>query len=177
MGLPLGMNDELSAPHCLTCPFRSEVVSHWSCQPFNSPNDVVVRRADGSIWFTDPSYAYHQGLRPTPVLGEWVWRHMPTPLPSQTDGKKRPHSDGTEETLSCTGSTEVVADGFHRPNGLAFSPDEMILYVTDTGYATGTNLDPSKPRSIYAFDVTEHGQRLSNRRLIYVSRAHVGAGI
>jgi gluconolactonase len=84
-------------------------------------------------------------------LGEWVFRHSPA---------------GSLEKAS----TEVVADGFCRPNGLVFSPDESILYVTDTGHVTAHGLDPSKPRSIYAFDVIAGGRRLSNRRLIYVSR-------
>lgn len=142
----------LPSTHPLTLsltPHRDEVASGWGGQPFNSPNDVVVRFADGSVWFTDPSYASTQGLRGPPVLGEWVFRHTPA------DARNK----------ACT---EVVADGFCRPNGLVFSPDESILYVTDTGYATGGGLDAANPRSIYAFDVTDGGRRLSNRRLIYV---------
>lgn len=116
------------------------MVSHWSGQPFNSPNDLVVRRTDGSVWFTDPSYAHAQGLRAPPVLGEWVWRCQP---PCTAEGG----SGATGACASSAGVCEVVADGFHRPNGLAFSPDERTLYVTDTGYATGRGLDPAAPRS------------------------------
>ena len=40
---------------------------------YNSPNDVVVDRK-GNVWFTDPAYAYYQGLVPNRTLGDWVWR-------------------------------------------------------------------------------------------------------
>ena len=73
----------------------------------NSPNDVVVR-ADGSIWFTDPSYGIdsdHEGNAGESELGGcFVFRLDPT-----------------------TGELRVVADDFVRPNGLAFSPDESRL--------------------------------------------------
>ena len=131
-----------------------EVATSWSDnQPLNSPFDVAVRQ-DGSVWFTDPSYAAAQGVRDPPVLGDWVWRHD-----------------------SVSGAMEVVADGFVKPNGLAFSPDEAVLYVTDTGHATGRQgaaaTDPAGPRSIYAFDVEPGSRRLSGRRLLYVSDAGV----
>ena len=77
--------------------------------PFNSPNDVCVR-SDGSIWFTDPSYGHLQGFRPAPAGGDHVYR-----------------------IDAVTGRTTRVASGFDKPNGLAFSPDERILYVGDTG--------------------------------------------
>ena len=133
-------------------------VNRWGDHPFNSPNDVVVRRADGSVWFTDPSYGHRQGFRPRPTLGDWVWRHDPA-----------------------TGATAVVADGFARPNGICFSPDESVVYVTDTGHATGDGgdraLDPAGPRSVYAFDVAADGAHLERRRLLYVADAGVPDGI
>src|SRR4051794_33260821 len=75
--------------------------------PLNSPNDVVVAR-DGAVWFTDPSYGHRQGFRPAPALPDRIYR---------LDG----------------GRLEVMADGFGKPNGLAFSPDERTLYVSDSG--------------------------------------------
>ncbi|HEU0247396.1 MAG TPA: SMP-30/gluconolactonase/LRE family protein [Gaiellaceae bacterium] len=77
--------------------------------PLNSPNDVVVTR-DGAIWFTDPSYGHLQGFRPAPVLADSVYRHDPV-----------------------SGETQLVASGFDKPNGLVFSPDERVLYVSDNG--------------------------------------------
>ena len=80
-----------------------------------------------------------------------------------------------------TGATAVVADGFARPNGICFSPDESVVYVTDTGHATGDGgdraLDPAGPRSVYAFDVAADGAHLERRRLLYVADAGVPDGI
>ena len=82
------------------------VVDSFRGRPLNSPNDVVVTR-DGAIWFTDPSYAHLQGFGPEPQLPDAVYRY--------TDGE-----------------LTMVADGFEKPNGLAFSPDERVLYVGDS---------------------------------------------
>jgi gluconolactonase len=88
---------------------RETLVDEVAGLPLNSPNDVVVAR-DGSIWFTDPSYGHLQGFRPPPRLPDRVYRHDPR-----------------------SGGTTVGADGFDKPNGLAFSPDERVLYVADNG--------------------------------------------
>jgi gluconolactonase len=123
---------------------REPVVEDWRGLPFNSPNDVVVA-SDGAIWFTDPSYGHLQGFRPEPMVGDFVYRHDPA-----------------------TGQTAVVADGFDKPNGIAFSPDERTLYVTDSG----ANQEPgsynvTRPHHIKAFDVNGR-MRLSGERLFAV---------
>jgi gluconolactonase len=106
--------------------------------PLNSPNDIVVSR-DGSIWFTDPSYGYLQGFKPEPAHGDYVYRF---------DGR-----------------LSVVEDSFDKPNGLAFSPDESILYVGDSGanHEVGT-FEPQRSHHIRAFDVVD-GRRLESGRL------------
>jgi len=87
--------------------YRTEtLLSDFYGTPFNSVNDVVVAK-DGAIWFTDPIYGSEQGFRGKPQLPAQVYRFDPT-----------------------SGSVRAVADGFGRPNGLAFSPDESVLYVT-----------------------------------------------
>jgi gluconolactonase len=104
---------------------RETLVRSYRGLPLNSPNDVAVK-SDGSIWFTDPSYAYLQGFGAEPQLGDHVYCH--------------------------DGELECVASSFEKPNGLAFSPDESVLYVGD-----------SEACAIEAFDVL-HGRVLANRR-------------
>jgi gluconolactonase len=109
------------------------LVDSWGGRPLNSPNDVVVG-PDGGIWFTDPSYGYLQGFRPRPALPDQVYRYDPA---SQ--------------------KLQVVAAGLDKPNGLAFSPDGLTLYVADNG----------APHHLLAFDVVE-GAGLAGERVIAV---------
>jgi sugar lactone lactonase YvrE len=111
------------------------IVDAWRGLPLNSPNDVVVV-ADGAIWFTDPSYGFLQGYRPQPQPGDYVYRHDPA-----------------------TGRTDVVADSFDKPNGLAFSPDESVLYVAATAART-----TSRAR-------TTRGGRITSSRSTFVTDA------
>jgi gluconolactonase len=84
---------------------RPEVlVDRYEGKRFNRPNDVVCR-SDGSIFFTDPGLRVPLAQRELPYAG--VYRITP---------------DGT---------TTLVAD-CEYPNGLAFSPDERVLYVANT---------------------------------------------
>jgi gluconolactonase len=89
------------------------LVTSFHGRQFNSPNDVVVH-SDGSIWFTDPIYGWEQGIRPRPRLPNQVYRYDPA-----------------------TGGIRAIADGFGRPNGICFSPDEKIVYITDTDWIHG----------------------------------------
>jgi gluconolactonase len=105
------------------------IVDRFEDKRLNSPNDVVVK-SDGSIWFTDPAYGIdsdYEGHRADSEIGAChVYRVEP-------DGR----------------DCRIVADDFVRPNGLAFSPDERRLYVSDTGR---THVD-NGPAHIRAFDV------------------------
>ncbi|PCN47748.1 gluconolactonase [Curtobacterium sp. 'Ferrero'] len=90
----------------------SVVVDGWGGGRLNSPNDVVVA-SDGAIWFTDPAYGITQPREGHPGVREygdhWVFR-------CGADGEDlRP----------------VVTD-VDEPNGLAFSPDERVLYVASS---------------------------------------------
>jgi gluconolactonase len=120
------------------------VVDHWRGLRFNSPNDVVVK-SDRTVWFTDPNYGEIQGFKGAPEVGAYVYCHDPI-----------------------TGETWVVADSFNKPNGLAFSPDESVIYITDTGanQAPGTYF-VGLPHHIRAFDVHD-GRHLRNERLFAV---------
>jgi gluconolactonase len=108
------------------------LTDRWGGLRLNSPNDVAVR-SDGTIWFTDPSYGYMQGFRPEPQIGDYVYRYDPA-----------------------SGRLSVVADSFDKPNGLAFSPDEQTLYITDSGANQESgSYHVRRPHRIVAFDVQD----------------------
>lgn len=110
----------------------------------NSPNDVVVKR-DGSVWFTDPSYGidgHYEGHKADSEIGAChVYRVAP-------------------EADDRWGEPVAVVTDMVRPNGLAFSPDERILYVADTGV---THV-PGTPAAIRAYDVGADGNSVGNGR-------------
>jgi len=129
------------------------VVESWFDLPFNSPNDVVVK-SDGTIWFTDPSYGSLQGFRNPPLAGDFVYRYDPADQ-----------------------STVVVVDSFNKPNGLAFSPDESILYVNDSAAIQGSNAyHVDLPHHIRAFDV-HAGRQLRGERLFAVVTPGIPDGL
>ncbi len=108
------------------------LADHYQGKRLNSPNDIVVR-SDGSLFFTDPPYGL---INESGVI-------VNQELPFQ--GVYRLSADG--QTLA------LLMDDFDRPNGLAFSPDESILYIDDTSRM-----------HIRAFDVSPAGN-LSNGRV------------
>jgi len=110
------------------------LIDRFEGKRLNSPNDVVCK-SDRSIWFTDPSFGilgWYEGAKATPELPTNVYRFDPT------------------------GKATVVAEGINQPNGLAFSPDESILYIVESR---------SVPRKILAFDVIQE-KTLGNRRVL-----------
>ena len=123
------------------------LVDSYEGKRLNSPNDVVVK-SDGTIWFTDPSYGIlsdYEGDKAESEIGAcYVFRFDPE-----------------RRDLS------VVADDFLKPNGLAFSPDESILYVVDTG----ATHDPDGPRHMRAFDVSDDGRKLNGGEVFAESTA------
>ena len=112
-----------------------------------SPNDVTVK-SDGSIWFTDPDYGF---LHPELGHGD---------IPEQ-DRNRVYQVDG--DTLDIT----MVSEDFDKPNGIAFSPDESVLYVGDTGRTHGE----FRPHRLMAFDVQDNG--LTNPRIFANVEPHV----
>lgn len=79
--------------------------------------------------------------------------------------------------IGLDGFVDVVANGFSQPNGLAFSPDEKRLYVTDTGYDTGRpgEFDIMQPHTVIVFDVGRDGL-LGNRRLFASVGTYINFG-
>lgn len=105
-----------------TAPYQTTpILTNYHGVPFNSVNDVVVSKVDGSIWFTDPPYGSEQGYKGAAMLPGQVYCYSP------------PKSGSTGE-----GSLRAVADGFGHPNGLCFSPDESVMYITDTDKQHGS---------------------------------------
>jgi gluconolactonase len=61
-----------------------------------------------------------------------------------------------------------VADGFDKANGIALSPDERTLYITDSGASqTPGSYHVDRPHHVTAFDITP-GRHLENERLFAV---------
>jgi gluconolactonase len=108
----------ISCSHRHRCLFRTEwdgtvsvLADRFEGKRLNSPNDVVCR-SDGSIWFTDPTYGIdtdYEGGKQEAELPPSVYR------------------------LDEDGELTLVAGDFQGPNGLAFSPDERLLYISETG--------------------------------------------
>ena len=113
------------------------VADSFQGKRLNSPNDVVVR-SDGSIWFTDPAFG---------ILGTYEGHRAAQELPLNV-----------YRVDPATGEMDAVAADLRAPNGLAFSPDETILYVVESR-ATPNRL-------ILAFDVGADGRTLSGKRVL-----------
>ncbi|KAF8510917.1 D-lactonohydrolase-like protein [Gautieria morchelliformis] len=108
---------------------------------FNSLNDAKTHPKSGAIFFTDVDYGFINGFRPPPLLPNQVYRFDPN-----------------------TSQVRVVADGIEKCNGIAFSPNGSVAYVSDTGSsATFLGADLSLR---YAFDVDEKTQVFTNRRVL-----------
>ena len=119
------------------------LVDSYQGKRLNSPNDLVVKR-DGTIWFTDPPYGLTE--------------------PNQGYG-------GEQEQDGCfvyrfdpaTGEIDAVVTDRKRPNGLTFSPDERLLYVSDT---SAFNI-PDGDHDIRVYEVV-NGRQVTNSRVFAV---------
>lgn len=132
---------------------RTTVVDRFQGHRLNSPNDLVVA-SDGAIWFTDPPYGIlddSEGQRADSELaGCFVFRFD-----------------------RASGELTVASDAMEHPNGLAFSPDESVLYVSDTSAAR----IPGGNHHILAFDVVDRGRRLANPRTFVAMEPGLADGL
>ena len=111
------------------------IANSFQGRQLNRPNDVVVK-SDSSIWFSDNGAGIrgnYLGHKATPELPYRVYRLDPA-----------------------TGQLTIAVGDMKRPNGLAFSPDEKLLYVIDTP-------GPGQ-RTIQLYDVVDNGTKTANRR-------------
>ena len=111
------------------------LVDRFEGKRLNSPHDVVVSR-DDAVWVTDPAFGILSDYE-----GERAERELPLNL---------------YRWDPATGQTTLLDDSIEAPNGLAFSPDEKLLYVVECR---------SVPRRILAYDVLD-GTRLARRRVL-----------
>lgn len=100
-------------------------------------------------------------LNDTAQMTTGVWRHQPS-----------------------TGLTQLVADSFDQPNGIAFSPDGKTVYITDTGADAVTpegdkaiKYHSYRARTVYAADVLPSGAGIKNLRPIFLGQDRVPDGI
>ncbi len=129
----------ISCSHRERCLFRTEfdgtvtrLVDRHGGKRLNAPNDVTVK-SDGTIWFTDPLYGIqndYEGGRQVSEQPPALYRFDPG-----------------------TGDIAAAASDFDGPNGVAFSPDESVLYVSETGDQTTDN----PKQYIRVFDVGPNG--------------------
>lgn len=116
-------------------PFKT-IVDHYQGKRFNSPNDLI-RSKNGDIYFTDPPYG----------------------LKGNDDPLKKIPENGVYR-LTKDGELTQIYTSLNRPNGLAFSPDESVLYVANSESKKNLWLSFSvqkgvlKDQSVF-FDATE----------------------
>jgi gluconolactonase len=113
------------------------IADRFQGKRLNSPNDVVVK-SDGSVWFTDPAFG---------ILGDYEGHRAPQELPLNV-----------YRVDPATGEMDAVATELRGPNGLAFSPDEKILYLVESR--------ATPHRLILGFDVGADGRTLSGKRVV-----------
>lgn len=124
------------------------LADRWQGKRLNSPNDIVVDRR-GRVYFTDPTYG---------IARPW----------SETQGDPNAVREIDFQgvyRVDPDGSVHLVVDTFSQPNGLAFSPDESVLYIGD-----------SQDRYINAYDVNDDGS-LTNARLFVDMREDGRRGV
>ncbi|MBI3716083.1 MAG: SMP-30/gluconolactonase/LRE family protein [Betaproteobacteria bacterium] len=110
------------------------LADNYQGKRLNSPNDIVCK-SDGSVWFSDPAFG---------ISGHWEGEPAASELPH-----------GVYRIDPTNGELKMVIEDLQGSNGLAFSPDEKILYVVES-LAT-------PHRKIWAYDVD--GSTLKNKRL------------
>ncbi len=108
------------------------IANSFQGRQLNRPNDVVVK-SDGCIYFTDP----------------WT-----SPLPPEQWDLT---FSGVYRVTPDLGTITLLVDDFVLPNGLAFSPDERILYIND-----------SRRGHIRAFDVQPNGTLAKQTDRVFV---------
>jgi gluconolactonase len=118
------------------------LADHFEGKRLNSPNDIICQ-SNGAIWFTDPPFG---------IGGDWEGD------PAQAE---LPHAVYRIDPE--TGALQQILSDVPGPNGLAFSPDESVLYIVASR---------AKPhRQVWAYDVAAGGV-LRNPRVVIDAQGH-----
>jgi gluconolactonase len=131
---------------------RTVLAEQFQGKRLNSPNDLVVK-SDGAVYFTDPPYGVQPGPSGVPRPEGWWTRPIP--------GKEQP-CHGVYR-IAPDGSLHLLVDDFALPNGLAFSPDESLLYIDDSAH-----------KHIRVFTVRPDGTLTNGRVLLDMASADPG---
>ncbi|NDV14936.1 SMP-30/gluconolactonase/LRE family protein [Muricauda sp. TY007] len=119
------------------------VADTWQGKRFNSPNDIVQASND-TYYFTDPPYG----------------------LPQQENSKTREIDAFGVYKIDANGKVDMVVSNLNRPNGVALSPDEKILYVNQS--------DPNAPY-IMAYNIHQDGS-LDEGRIFFDATSLIESG-
>ncbi|KAI0828494.1 D-lactonohydrolase-like protein [Trametes gibbosa] len=139
-----------AAPHNTTI-----LLDNFFGRQFNSLNDAKIRPGTNKLFFTDVTYGFLNHFRPDPLMPSQVYRLDPE-----------------------TRAVRVVADGFDRCNGIAFSKDGKTAFVSDTGANAGfLGNNQTHPATIYAFDVDSKTEAFKNRRVFAYVDTGIGDGL
>ncbi|KPI42061.1 uncharacterized protein AB675_5386 [Cyphellophora attinorum] len=149
-----GQGDDIAPALFLMNPLEpyntTQLVNNYYGRQLNSLNDVAINPLfPNAIYFTDSLYGALQDFRPWPTttIPPMVYRFDPS-----------------------TGAIRVVAADLNKPNGLTFSPDGSVAYVTDTGALEGFyGVNASLPATIYSYNVTAAGNFANRQTFAYVS--------
>jgi gluconolactonase len=114
------------------------LADNYQGKRLNSPNDIVCKKSDGSIWFSDPPFG---------IAGNWEGDKAAPELPQSV------------YRISADGHVQAIITDLNGPNGLAFSPDESKLYVIES------RATPS--RVMWSYDVGADGFTLSNKTKLF----------
>lgn len=125
---------------------RTVIADSYQGKRLNSPNDVIVQ-STGAIWFSDPTYG---------ILSDYEGY---TSEPEQA-------ARNVFRVDPVTGEVEAMITDFTQPNGLAFSADESVLYVAESG----SSHDAEVPSIIRAFKLDETGGILSDEVFATIDR-------
>jgi gluconolactonase len=116
------------------------IANSFQGRRLNRPNDVVVK-SDGAIYFTDPG----AGI----VAEEWDLQYS-----------------GVYRVTADLGNKSLLTETFIQPNGIAFTPDERLLYVND-----------SRRRHIRAFELLPNGMLAKQTDTVFADLAGSEPGV